>query len=46
MRAAVFRVEVPSTTTPSMGTFSPGWTTMMVPIVDLVRVHLDELAVL
>ena len=31
VRALVFRVELPSTTTPSMGTFSPGWTTMTVP---------------
>ena len=31
VRAAVFRVESPSVTTPSMGTFSPGWTTMTVP---------------
>ena len=32
VRAAVFRVELPSVTMPSMGTFSPGWTTMMEPI--------------
>ena len=25
------RVEVPSMTTPSIGTFSPGWTTMTLP---------------
>ena len=31
VRAAVFRVEAPSTMTPSMGTRSPGWTTMTVP---------------
>ena len=31
VRALVFRVELPSTTTPSMGTFSPGCTTMIVP---------------
>ena len=31
VRAAVFRVEVPSSTTPSRGTFSPGWTTMVAP---------------
>ena len=29
--ALVFRLEEPSTTTPSSGTFSPGWTTMMLP---------------
>ena len=27
----VLRLDVPSTTTPSSGTFSPGWTTMMLP---------------
>ena len=32
VRAAVLRVEAPSTITPSIGTRSPGWTTMMVPI--------------
>ena len=26
VRALVFRLELPSATTPSMGTFSPGWT--------------------
>ena len=31
VRALVFRVELPSTTTPSRGTFSPGWTRMMEP---------------
>ena len=30
--AAVFSVELPSTITPSMGTFSPGWITITVPI--------------
>ena len=30
--AEVFRVEAPSSTTPSMGTFSPGCTTMTLPI--------------
>ena len=29
--AAVFKVETPSTTVPSMGTFSPGCTTMTLP---------------
>lgn len=29
--ALVLRLDVPSTTTPSSGTFSPGWTTMMLP---------------
>ena len=29
--AAVLSAETPSSTTPSMGTFSPGWTTMVVP---------------
>ena len=32
VRALVFRVELPSVTTPSMGTFSPGCTTMTVPM--------------
>ena len=32
VRAAVFRVEAPSTTVPSIGTFSPGWTTITVPM--------------
>ena len=32
VRAAVFRAEAPSTITPSMGTRSPGCTTMTVPI--------------
>ena len=32
VRAAVLRELVPSVTTPSIGTFSPGLTTMMVPI--------------
>ena len=31
VRAAVSRAEVPSTTTPSMGTRSPGWITMIEP---------------
>ena len=33
VRALVFRVELPLTTTPSSGTFSPGCTTMMLPTV-------------
>ena len=32
VRALVSREEEPSTTTPSRGTFSPGWTTIMEPI--------------
>ena len=32
VRALVFRVETPSTTTPSRGTFSPGCTRISVPI--------------
>ena len=32
VRAEVFRVEHPSTTVPSMGTFSPGCTTITVPM--------------
>ena len=32
VNALVFRLEVPSTTTPSMGTFSPGCTTITLPI--------------
>ena len=32
VNAAVFRVELPSTTIPSIATFSPGLTTMIVPI--------------
>ena len=32
VRALVFRLEMPSSTTPSIGTFSPGCTTMVVPI--------------
>ena len=31
VRALVFRVELPSTTTPSIGAFSPGCTTITVP---------------
>ena len=31
VRAAVFSVEEPSSTTPSSGTFSPGWTTITAP---------------
>ena len=31
VRAAVFRVEEPVRTMPSMGTFSPGWTRMVLP---------------
>ena len=46
VRAAVFRAELPSVTTPSMGTFSPGWTTMTVPTRHLVRVHPLQSAVL
>ena len=32
VRALVFRLELPSSTTPSMGTFSPGCTTITLPI--------------
>ena len=32
VRALVFRVELPSITMPSIGTFSPGWTTITEPI--------------
>ena len=32
VRALVLSVDLPSRITPSMGTFSPGWTTITVPI--------------